>query len=139
MSKVTIHLKGGGSYETTEGNLENTKRLLGDKVAGVEFSDQNKQEEDLTEAITEELVVEVIEDDEKGEKGVEVVKEVIVEEGEVIEEGEVRLPTLEELKSSDKDVLKKMAAELADKKGITKVNARAGVDKLADYIFENQA
>jgi len=121
MSKVIIHLQGGKSYETTDLNVENTRRLLGSQVVGVEFADKENQQQDLTEAIDDELIVEVIEEE---------------EEEEVIEE--TTKLTLEELKNSDKDVLRKLADEIAASKEITKCNGRSGVEKLAQYIFDNQ-
>ena len=127
MSKVIIHKKGGGTFETTEGNLASAQRLLAGQITGIERPGEKIEGNNLANAIDDELIVEVSGNDETptgnppGDN-----------------DDPVRLPTKDELMNSDKDVLKKMADELAEKKGITKVNHRSGVEKLADYIVENQ-
>jgi len=118
MAKVIIHLIGGGSYETTDANLPNTQRLMAGKISGIEYENGNQN---LADAIDDELVVEEITNNPESDV-----------------DDETRNPTLDELKGTDKDVLKKMADDLAEAQGITKVNGRSGVDKLAEYIFKNQ-
>lgn len=122
MSKVIIHLMGGGSYETTEQALPNVQRMMAGKITGIERPGQN-----LASAITEELVVEV--EETKPETVVEEITETVDEN---------RLPTLDELRGTDKDVLRKMANDIAESKSITKPNARLGVEKLSQWIFDNQ-
>jgi len=117
-NKVTIHLKGGGSYETTENALPNAQRLMAGKIAGIERGDG--KEIDLASSVDENLIVEVT--DTK-------TPEVVI----------VRLPTLDELLKTDKDVLKKMANDIAKLENITKVNGRSGIPLLAKWIFENQS
>jgi len=116
-NKVTIHLKGGGSYETTEIGLPNAQRLMAGKIAGIERDGDNDL--NLKSSIDESLVMEITEN--KTTVGV------------------TELPTLDELLGTDKDVLKKMANDIAELKQITKVNGRSGVEKLAEWIFENQS
>jgi len=70
--------------------------------------------------------------------GIDESDELIVEVIENSDEKPVRNPTLAELEGTDKDVLKSLADKVAEKKGITKVNGRAGVKKLAEYINKNQ-
>ena len=117
MSKVIIHLKGGGSYETTEIGLPNAQRLMAGNIAGIERESEGGK--DLIASIDENLVVEITETG---------APEVV----------ETRLPTLDELLKTDKDVLKKMAGDIAVLENITKVNGRSGVTILANYVFDNQ-
>lgn len=121
MSKVIIHLKGGKSYETTEANLTNTQRLLAGQIVGIEREGDNAIS-DLADSIDDELIVEISGNEDSNDSDVV----------------EIKLPTLKELEGTDKDVLRKMADDLAELEGITKANHRAGVKKLAEYIFENQ-
>jgi len=120
-NKVTIHLKGGGSYETTEIGLPNAQRLMAGKIAGIEREGENDM--DLKSSIDESLVMEITENETKVELKVEA----------------IGVPTMDELLGTDKDVLKKMANDIAELKQITKVNGRSGVEKLAEWIFENQS
>jgi len=116
MSNVIIHQVNGQSFVIPEANLENTRRLLGSQIASIEYENQNL-ESILTESINEELVVEIIDDTPQTDK---------------------KGATLEELKNSDKDVLRELADKIAEDKGIAKANHRSGVDKLAEYIVNNR-
>lgn len=120
MSKVIVHLEGGRSYETTEHALPNIERMLVGQITGIERPGQDVG--DLTNSIDDKLVVEI--------------DNVVIEE--IVDSEDVRFPTLKELKSSDKDVLKQMANDIAERKGITKVNGRSGVEKLSEWIMEHQ-
>lgn len=120
--KVIIHLKGGGSYETTEHGLPNAQRMMAGKIKGIE-RENDSDGSHLENSIDEDLVIEV------SEKVEETTDEKVEE---------TRFPTLEELEGTDKDVLRKMADDLAIAKEITKANGRSGVKTLAKYIFENQ-
>ena len=113
MSSVIIHKKGGGSFEIPEANLENTRRLLGATIESVEYKDKAKLEKGFIESLgVDEVVVEVIENHTE-KKGL----------------------TMADLLNTDKDVLREMADRVSEDKGIAKANGRAGIEKLAEYIF----
>lgn len=117
MSTVILHFSGGRTSEIPESNLENTRRLLGGSIINVEYKD--KSSNPLVGYIDDELIVEVIND----------TVEVLDSSKKI---------SLEELKNSDKDVLRKLANSISEKNSTSKLDGRAGVDKLAKYIFDNQ-
>lgn len=128
MSKVIVHKKSGGTFETTEGNLANVQRLLAGNIASIERPEET-QTQSLEDVVDDELVVDVTNNNSNDDDG----------NGDGNDDnGGSGLPTEKELMASDKDVLKKLADELAEKKGITKVNHRSGKAKLTEYILANQ-
>ena len=108
MNNVIIHFIDGGTTIIPESNIENTRRLLGSKIANIEFEDQTRNKEALIEAIDKDLIIEVVSN------------------------GAL---TMEDLLNTDKDVLRAMADKLSEEKAIAKANGRAGIEKLAEYIF----
>ena len=123
MSTLIIHKQNGQTFEIPEENLANTRRLLGAEIVHVE---RKGESENLVESISEELVVEITGKNDEG--NVETVTEKI----------QTNKPTLKELETTDKDVLRSIADKLSEEKTIAKANHRAGVKKLAEYIFDNQ-
>ena len=115
MSDVKI-LKTDNTFVTIpEENLENFRRLNGDSILEVIRENNQSYEEILDTIDNEDVVVKIVppvNNDRKLRK--------------------------EELMHSDKDVLKLLASELADKKGVKKLHHAAGVEKLADFIMENE-
>ena len=119
MSTVIIHKVGGGSFEIPAGNLENTRRLLGDQIAHVE---QKGESVNLVNAIDENLILEITDTD-TGEKTTTEVS---------------GKQTLEDLELKPIEELREMADNLSKEKAIAKANARSGIKKLALYCFNNQ-
>lgn len=112
MAKVIVHLKNGTSYETTDANLQNTKRLLGGQITGIEYGEKRMEESYLTAALDDELIVEEVSSN-----------------GVYVEEG---------LNLLSDDELREIASKIAVKKEISKPNARTGKDKLISFILTNQ-
>jgi len=114
MADVKI-LKTDNTFVTIpEENLENFRRLNGDSILEVLHENTQSLEEIMDTLDNEEVVVKIVPP--------------------ITDERKLRR---EELIHSDKDVLKKLANEIADRLKIDKLHHASGVEKLADFILEN--
>lgn len=113
MAQIKILLKSGQMTEIPEGNLDNFKRLCGHMIEKVVPNGPIKSYEEILDDIeNEDNIVTQISDD-----------------------GSDRL---QELLSTDRELLKTLAEEIANRKGIEKPKGNAGKEKLANFIFANE-
>ena len=114
MSEIKIIKTDGTTVSIPEANLENFRRLNGGSIKEVLYENTQSYEEILDEIENEDVVERIT--------------------APIIEIHDLRK---EELMSSDKDVLRKLADEIALRLKITKVHQASGVEKLADFIIKN--
>lgn len=113
MSTVKVILTSGQPTEFPEANLENFMRLNGHLVRDVIREDNRSYEEILDDIDSEEAVVTEVNESPR----------------------DVRF---NELMNSDRDVLFRLAVEIADKKDIKKPHHASGKEKLSNFILDNQ-
>ena len=117
MSKetITVIMSNGIPTEIPAANLDNFKRLNGANIREVILENQT-YDEILEEIEDEESVVEEITDSNLSDRDVR----------------------MNELMNSDKDVVRKLADEIAVKKEMKKVGHTAKQETLAKFILDNQ-